>query len=109
VAANFFEHAGSYDFIWDCTFLCALDPAVRQQWATHHRSLLAPGGVLASCVFPVSSKTDGPPWALTVGLVRELLTPTGLVCEEVAISEEEWHFPKAVASGGTALLLASSG
>merc|ERR1719162_1113175 len=31
VCGDFFEHEGHYDFIWDNTFLCALDPSVRER------------------------------------------------------------------------------
>ena len=108
VAADFFEHRGSYDFIWDCTFLCALDPSMHERWAAHQRSLLAPHGVLASCVFPIRDGGGGPPFALTPVLLRSLLELTGLTCEDIDITESEWHFPKGVGSGGTALLLAHS-
>mmetsp|Transcript_11515 Transcript_11515/g.26426 ORF Transcript_11515/g.26426 Transcript_11515/m.26426 type:complete len:223 (-) Transcript_11515:180-848(-) len=109
---DFFEHMGQYDFIWDCTFLCALDPSVREQWATQQRRLLAPGGVLASCVFPICEKDGGPPYALTPQLVRGLLETTGLVCESVEVSDAERHRPGGAGSlggaggPGTALLLA---
>ena len=41
---DFFRHTGAYDLVWDCTFLCALDPSVRERWAAAHRSLLKPQG-----------------------------------------------------------------
>ena len=104
--ADFFELQGEFDFIWDCTFLCALDPIDRERWAAKQRSLLKPGGILASCVFPIGDKVGGPPFALTTELVAGLLEPTGLVCETVAVAKADWHFPEAVASGSTALLLA---
>ena len=110
VTGDFFEHAeGQYDFIWDCTFLCALDPSVRTRWAEQQRKLLAPGGVLAACVFPICEKVGGPPYALTPDLVSGLLTPTGLACEVVAVPDAERHIPGAMKGGdlpGTKLLLA---
>ena len=30
---DFFVHGGKYDFIWDCTFLCAIPPELRIAWA----------------------------------------------------------------------------
>ena len=115
IAGDFFEHSGQYDFIWDCTFLCALDPTVRERWAKQHASLLAPGGVLASCVFPICNKAGGPPYALTPALVRSLLEPVGFnACEEVVVAEAEWHRPGGAGDlgggkggPGTALMLAS--
>lgn len=76
--ADFFEEVTeSYDFIWDCTFLCALDPSVRDQWATQQKKLLKPGGTLLTCVFPICQKVGGPPFAMSVPLVRDLLAPIG--------------------------------
>lgn len=110
VEGDFFEHEGKYDFIWDCTFLCALDPSVRTQWAERTRTLIAPDGVLAACVFPIApDKVGGPPYALSTELLKGLLEPTGLECEVVPIDESERHVPGAMRGGnlpGTALLLA---
>ncbi|KAL1515599.1 hypothetical protein AB1Y20_002219 [Prymnesium parvum] len=105
---DFFAHEAQYDFIWDCTFLCALDPTVREQWAARHRQLLTPEGVLASCVFPICDKEGGPPFALSPELVRGLLEPTGLKCEVVEVPQSEYHQPPGSGSltASTALLLA---
>ena len=84
-----------FDFIWDCTFLCALDPSVRHQWASQMRSLLTPSGELLTCVFPIGAasmhvlralcdlkcsgeREGGPPYQMSVSLVRDLLEPIGL-------------------------------
>ena len=40
---DFFDLTGQYDFIWDNTFLCALEPEVRERWARQMKALLAPG------------------------------------------------------------------
>lgn len=74
---DFFELEGRYDFIWDNTFLCALDPAARGRWAGQMEALLAPGGELVTCVFPIGEREGGPPFALSVPLVRGLLEPVG--------------------------------
>jgi SAM-dependent methyltransferase len=39
--------AGTYDLIWDNTFLCALEPQVREKWAAQMKALIAPGGAYA--------------------------------------------------------------
>ena len=44
------------DVIWDCTFLCALDPSVRTAWAKQTKSLLKPEGKLLTCIFPICNK-----------------------------------------------------
>jgi SAM-dependent methyltransferase len=114
--ADFFEtdgDAATFDFIWDCTFLCALDPSVREQWATATRTLLAPDGTLLSCVFPIGEREGGPPYALSVPLVRGLLEPLGLEAVRVQTQdqlapEEQHRRPgdplESVADRGTALV-----
>lgn len=81
--ADYFALEGQYDFIWDCTFLCALDPVVRERWAKKQVSLLKPGGTLVTCIFPICDKEGGPPYAMSVPLVRSLLEPQGLKAERI--------------------------
>jgi SAM-dependent methyltransferase len=100
-----------FDFIWDCTFLCALEPSVRQQWATATRALLAPTGTLLACVFPIGERAGGPPFELSVPLVHGLLEPLGLeavlVQDQLAL-EEQHRRPgdplESVKERGTALM-----
>eukprot|EP00913_Durusdinium_trenchii_P005366 g5005.t1 len=58
VCADFFklDLEPKADVIWDCTFLCALDPSVRVAWAQKTHSLLKPGGTLLTCIFPICDK-----------------------------------------------------
>ena len=117
VCGDFFAHAGSYDLVWDVTFLCALDPSVRQRWAEQQRRLLQPDGRLLTCVFPIVDKVGGPPFAMSVELVSSLLLPAGFVLVECrdALPEDEQHRPGAMrgpGAPGTALAtwqLSSSG
>lgn len=75
---DFFEFAGQYDFIWDNTFLCALDPSTRERWALKMKELLKPNtGELITCVFPIGEREGGPPFALSIPLVKALLEPLG--------------------------------
>ena len=75
---DFFEMPSRrFDFIWDCTFLCALEPAVRERWAQQMSQLLADDGELLTCIFPIGAHEGGPPFALSVELVRSLLEPAG--------------------------------
>lgn len=99
--SDFFELDGQYDLIWDCTFLCALEPSVRDRWAAQHRALLSKSGTLLTCVFPICEKSGGPPFAMSVPLVRSLLEPTGLVAMEVRgpLPSEEQHVPGAFSKG----------
>ena len=66
---DFFQLEEKHDFIWDNTFLCALEPESRERWAQQMRSLLAPGGILITCVFPIGDREGGPPYAMSVSRV----------------------------------------
>jgi len=79
LCGDFFELDGNikYDLIWDNTFLCAIEPEARERWAQQMRSLIAPTGELITCVFPIGEREGGPPYALSVPLVRALLEHVG--------------------------------
>eukprot|EP00038_Savillea_parva_P028738 m.66755 g.66755 ORF g.66755 m.66755 type:complete len:213 (-) comp8383_c1_seq1:46-684(-) len=80
VTADFFTmnvKPGTFDLIYDCTFLCALHPGQRQLWAQRMHELLRPGGELVTDIFPIGTHTSGPPYAMSVDLVRGLLEPLG--------------------------------
>ncbi len=73
--ADFFsyEAGDGFDFIWDYTFFCALDPAQRSTWADTMARLIKPAGILATLVFPFEdpiSDREGPPWPINTELVR---------------------------------------
>ncbi|KAK2591341.1 hypothetical protein QQS21_010966 [Conoideocrella luteorostrata] len=55
-----------FDLIYDYTFLCALLPEMRKDWARRMRELVAPSGVLVCLEFPMYKdlKATGPPWGL---------------------------------------------
>ena len=77
---NFFEFAieDRFDVMWDYTFLCAIDPTMREQWAARAAKILKPGGSLFSLIFPVDPArpdNEGPPFRLSPELVAELLDP----------------------------------
>ena len=87
VGDNFFTHQGSYDLIFDHTFLCALQPKQRQDWAQQMAKLIKPGGILVGYIYPINpTKTDGPPFALSPEVYRELLSE---YFEEAYIKELE--------------------
>ena len=93
ICADFFDLEGQYDFIWDNTFLCALDPSTRERWALKMKELLKPEtGELITCVFPIGEREGGPPFALSVPLVKSLLEPVGfqstLVQDQLPLEEQ---------------------
>ncbi|KAM4066209.1 thiopurine s-methyltransferase (TPMT) domain-containing protein [Hirsutella rhossiliensis] len=55
-----------FDLIYDYTFLCAILPGMRKNWARRMGELLAPGGVLICLEFPLYKDLNapGPPWGL---------------------------------------------
>lgn len=76
--ADFFEFELNqpFDVMWDYTFLCALHPSMREQWAARVAQLIGPGGSVFTLIFPVDpSRPDdeGPPFRLSPEIVSELL------------------------------------
>uniref|UniRef100_A0A7S1WD45 Thiopurine S-methyltransferase n=1 Tax=Alexandrium catenella TaxID=2925 RepID=A0A7S1WD45_ALECA len=70
---------GKYSMIYDCTFLCALLPGQREDWAKQMDILLEPGGELVTLIFPVKEEPfeGGPPFHMSPELVGRLLEPLG--------------------------------
>jgi SAM-dependent methyltransferase len=74
VCADFFDRAweadvaaeDGFDFIYDYTFLCALLPEMRADWARRMAELLRPAGTLFCLEFPLykDPALPGPPWGL---------------------------------------------
>ena len=109
--SDFFDLTGQYDLIWDNTFLCALEPEVRERWASQMKALLAPGGELTTCVFPIGEREGGPPFAMSVPLVRALLEPVGFeatLIQDKLPMEQQHRRPgdplESVLTRGTALV-----
>lgn len=59
INADFFDHSGEYDLIFEQTFFCALDPLQRKDYVEKMYSLLKPGGKLAGVLF--NRQFDGGP------------------------------------------------
>lgn len=76
---SYSDPAGPFDVGYDYTFLCALHPSMRSDWATAWKRLLQPGGRLITMIFPVDPAMDvskgyqGPPWPVTPEVYRDLL------------------------------------
>lgn len=94
VIESFFEWdpPKRYDLIWDYTFLCAIEPETRGEWADRMANLLDPDGQLVTLIFPVdpSWDPDGPPYPMSPELVTALLEPR---FERIELFEVEESHP----------------
>lgn len=95
VLGDFFDGAAHqpYDVGYDYTFMCALMPEMRPEWAAAWAGHLRPGGILATLVFPVDpEKMGGPPHAVTPEIYKELLEPAGFALRSMeAVPPEQSH------------------
>jgi len=75
-----------FQFIYDYTFFCAIPPSLRVGWGESMKRVIAPGGFLATLVFPIDGdRKDGPPFSVSVDLYRTVLKEPDweLVLDEV--------------------------
>lgn len=82
-----------FDFVWDYTFFCALDPDQRGHWAETMARLIKPSGTLATLIFPFEDpipNREGPPWPINTGLVRSFVEEA---FEEVDARQPEASHP----------------
>ena len=73
-------NGGSFDIIYDYTFLCALQAEVRPQWAKQMSKLLAPDGTLICLEGPLTKppKAGGPLHGLSSELYTQLFKQPGM-------------------------------
>ena len=95
VVDDFFAHDVAsddekYDVIYDCTFLCAIQPTQRHVWAEQMRNLTKKGSRVISLVFPLGDFKGGPPFALSPELVKSLLQNDFDVEELIQVPEDMW-------------------
>lgn len=95
VVEDFFTHGvknddKKYDVIYDCTFLCAIQPTQRHMWAEQMRNLTKKGSRVISLVFPLGDFKGGPPFALSAELVKSLLKNDFDVEELIQVPEDMW-------------------
>ncbi|KAI5795162.1 S-adenosyl-L-methionine-dependent methyltransferase [Geopyxis carbonaria] len=86
------ESAGTFDYIYDYTFLCAMPLDMRPAWASRMAHLLRPGsGYLICLEFPLYKplETGGPPWGLTSDTYVQLLGEN--FEREMHFQPERWH------------------
>ncbi|WP_412783757.1 hypothetical protein, partial [Aeromonas sanarellii] len=59
---DFFELDDKFDLILEQTFFCALDPELRNQYATKMYNLLNTNGKIAGLLFNFPLTNEGPPF-----------------------------------------------
>ena len=87
VLGNFFEHdfGRRFDFIFDYTFFCAIQPCERPRWGKRMAELLGDGGRLLTLVFPIDESkafdpnAEGPPFPVSVAAYEDVLLRHGLI------------------------------
>ncbi|PYI03171.1 S-adenosyl-L-methionine-dependent methyltransferase [Aspergillus sclerotiicarbonarius CBS 121057] len=79
-----------FDLVYDYTFLCALHPDLRRQWADRMGQLLRQGGLLVCLEFPMykDPSLPGPPWGLK-GVHWDLLARGGDGVANIAKEPED--------------------
>jgi SAM-dependent methyltransferase len=75
VTSDFFALQGSFDCILEQTFLSALPPSRRNDYARKMRELLKPGGRMAGILFNKSFPAEGPPFGGSIDEYRQLFSP----------------------------------
>ncbi len=75
IHGNFFDQVGSYDFILEQTFFCALSPDLRDQYVQQMQKLIVPGGKLAGLLFNFPLTTQGPPFGGSISEYQERFSP----------------------------------
>lgn len=91
VVHDFFEgdFGSGFDLVWDYTFLCALEPSMRERWLERMHELISPGGELVTLIFPVvdGDPASGPPYPMSPELVESLVSPRFAREQLVPVSE----------------------
>lgn len=72
---DFFEHDAVYDLILEQTFMCALDPALREAYTKKMHSLLADNGKIAGLLFGVEFEKAGPPFGGNADAYQKQFAP----------------------------------
>ncbi len=78
---DFFNHTGTYDYIIEQTFFCALSPTLRNNYTKKMASLLTSGGRLVGLLFNSEFEKPGPPFG-------------GVACTYVSIFDTLFHINK---------------
>lgn len=68
---------GSFDLVWEHTFLCAIAPYQRKAWGEMVRASVRPGGQFAALIFPGDKPAElgGPPWGYDLKRLQAWIGP----------------------------------
>jgi methyl halide transferase len=107
---DFFSYQGikgGFRFVFDYTFLCALPPELREDWARKNAELIAPDGVLVTLMFPLGKPLSdgGPPYGLSFATYEELLGKVGFQAVQGPriLPDELCHHDRGSGGSGIAL------
>ncbi|KAF7729878.1 hypothetical protein EC973_003612 [Apophysomyces ossiformis] len=88
---NFAYPEGGYNLAYDYTFLCAMPPELRPDWAARYAEIIQTGGILVTLMYPLDDHEGGPPFAVSEQLYRDLLSPN---FELMYLADAEGHKPR---------------
>jgi methyl halide transferase len=71
---DFLSFRGRYDWIFEHTCFCAIDPKLRDRYVSAAAKLLKPGGLLLGIFYNIQPKS-GPPFGTTREELRERFSP----------------------------------
>ena len=60
------DYSEKFDFVYEYTTYCAINPERRNEFAKKISSLIKKGGRLISVLFPVDKREGGPPFSIDV-------------------------------------------
>jgi hypothetical protein len=98
VQASFFDlpvedESDLFNFIYDYTFFCALEPTLRVEWAHKMFALLKRGGELCTLMYPIMPREGGPPYEVSLADYQTVLLQAGFkeVHIDIMLPDELCH------------------
>ncbi|KAJ4810395.1 Thiopurine S-methyltransferase [Rhynchospora pubera] len=79
--------AEQFDLMFDYTFFCALEQALRSAWAMKVGEILKPEGELITLIWVITDQKEGPPFKNDVSDYEEVLFPLGF--KQIYIEDNE--------------------
>jgi methyl halide transferase len=90
IQGDFFKFEGTYDYIVEHTFFCALTPSKRNKYVKKMTELMSKRGILCGLLFNRIFEQKGPPYGGTISEYNELFSRYFL---EVSIKETNLSIP----------------